>query len=113
MIPGAGTIVGGAISASTAAALTLALGLAYIESLKYYLKRKLEGHEIPLSELAKIILEQYKFYARTGHKTLKEGGWGVRFDIDFSRWREKSAAPPAPSAPPAPPASPALPIYYV
>jgi len=72
MIPGAGTIVGGAISASTAAALTLALGLAYIESLKYYLKRKLEGHEIPLSELAKIILEQYKFYARTGQKTLKE-----------------------------------------
>ncbi|MEQ8973153.1 MAG: GTPase [Coleofasciculus sp. C1-SOL-03] len=72
MIPGAGTIVGGAISASTAAALTLALGLAYIESLKYYLKRKLEGHEIPLSELAKIIVEQYKFYARTGQKTLKE-----------------------------------------
>ncbi len=72
MIPGAGTIVGGAISASTAAALTLALGLAYIESLKYYLKRKLEGHEIPLSELAKIILEQYKFYARTGQKTLKD-----------------------------------------
>jgi len=72
MIPGAGTIVGGAISASTAAALTLALGLAYIESLKYYLKRKLEGHEIPLSELAKIILEQYKFYAKTGQKTLKE-----------------------------------------
>lgn len=72
MIPGAGTVIGGAISGSTAAALTLALGLAYIQALKTYVKAQIEGKEIPLSELGKIIVEQYKYYARTGSKTLKD-----------------------------------------
>lgn len=72
MIPGAGTAVGGAISASTAAALTLALGLAYIEALKIYVKAQNDGKDMPLSELAKIILEQYNYYARTGQKTLRD-----------------------------------------
>ena len=64
--------VGGAISASTAAALTLALGLGYIEALKYYMKAQIDGKEIPLSELAKIIFEQYKYYSQTGQKNLRD-----------------------------------------
>ena len=69
MIPGAGTAIGGVISASTAAALTLALGLAYMEALKIYVKAQNDGKDIPLSELANIILNLYKYYARTGQKT--------------------------------------------
>lgn len=72
MIPGAGTVLGGAISGSTAAALTLALGLAYIEALKIYVKAQIDGKEIPLSELAKIIIKQYKYYAGTGQKSLRD-----------------------------------------
>ncbi|NEQ12062.1 MAG: DUF697 domain-containing protein, partial [Moorea sp. SIO4E2] len=72
MIPGAGTVLGGAISGSTAAALTLALGLSYIEALKIYVKAQIDGKEIPLSELAKIIIEQYKYYAGTGKKSLRD-----------------------------------------
>lgn len=72
MIPGAGTVVGGAISGGTASALTLALGLAYIEALKVYLKAQFKGREIPLSELADIIARQYNYYARSGRQTLKE-----------------------------------------
>jgi uncharacterized protein (DUF697 family)/GTPase SAR1 family protein len=70
MIPGVGTVVGGAISGSTASALTLALGLGYIEALKIYIKSQIKGVEIPLSELTKIIIEQYNFYAKSGRKTL-------------------------------------------
>ncbi|AOW98533.1 GTP-binding protein [Moorena producens PAL-8-15-08-1] len=72
MIPGAGTVLGGAISGSTAAALTLALGLSYIEALKIYVKAQIDGKEIPLSELAKIIIEQYKYYGGTGKKSLSD-----------------------------------------
>ncbi|NEQ83342.1 MAG: GTP-binding protein, partial [Moorea sp. SIO2I5] len=72
MIPGAGTVLGGAISGSTAAALTLALGLSYIKALKIYVKAQVDGKEIPLSELAKIIIEQYKYYAGTGKKSLSD-----------------------------------------
>ncbi|NEN98289.1 MAG: DUF697 domain-containing protein [Moorea sp. SIO3I7] len=72
MIPGAGTVLGGAISGSTAAALTLALGLSYIKALKIYVKAQVDGKEIPLSELAKIIIEQYKYYGGTGKKSLRD-----------------------------------------
>lgn len=71
LIPGAGTAAGSAISGATSATLTFALGLAYIEALKIYTKSKIEGHAIPLSELSKIILEQYKFYITTGQRELK------------------------------------------
>jgi uncharacterized protein (DUF697 family)/GTP-binding protein EngB required for normal cell division len=72
MMPGAGTAVGAAISASTAAALTWALGLAYIESLKTYMKAKINGKEMPLEELANLIVKNYKNYAKSGQKTLRE-----------------------------------------
>ena len=68
MIPGAGTVVGGAISASTAAALTLALGLAYIESLKIYMKAQINGETISLSDLTNIFIDLYKGYVRQNQK---------------------------------------------
>ena len=72
MIPGAGTVIGGAIAASTAATLTLALGLAYIELLKRYMKAKIHGETISLSDLTKIFIDLYKGYMQTGSKTLKQ-----------------------------------------
>jgi hypothetical protein len=36
------------------------------------MKAQIDGKDIPLPELAKIILQQYKYYARTGQKTLRD-----------------------------------------
>jgi uncharacterized protein (DUF697 family) len=72
MIPGAGTVVGGAISGATAAALTLALGLAYIEVLKAYMKALVNGEQLSLQQLTKMFVEMYKDYASSGRKTLKD-----------------------------------------
>ena len=72
MIPGAGTLVGGAISGATAATLTLALGLAYVEVLRTYMKAQINGEKISLPELTKMFLDLYKDYVQSGRKTLKE-----------------------------------------
>jgi uncharacterized protein (DUF697 family) len=72
MIPGAGTVVGGAISGATAAALTLALGLAYIEVLKAYMKAQVNGEQLSLQQLTKMFVDFYKDYASSGRKTLKD-----------------------------------------
>jgi len=72
MIPGLGTAVGGAISAGTAAALTSALGFAYITALKRYMNAKLKGQEMSLSDLSKVVMEEYKDYAKSDRKTLKD-----------------------------------------
>ncbi|GET40966.1 YcjF family protein [Microseira wollei] len=80
MVPGAGTVIGGANllrrrfanAASTAATLTLALGLAYIELLKRYMKAKIHGETISLSDLTRIFIDLYKGYMRTGSRTLKQ-----------------------------------------
>lgn len=71
LIPGAGSVVGGAITGGTAAALTLALGLAYIRGLRIYLQRQLDGAEMDLKELAAIIVAQYRYFATTGKKDLE------------------------------------------
>ena len=72
MIPGAGTLVGGAISSATAATLTLALGLAYIEVLKTYMKAQINGEKVSLQQLTKMFVDLYKDYASSGRKTLKD-----------------------------------------
>ncbi|MFB2980540.1 YcjF family protein [Microseira sp. BLCC-F43] len=72
MVPGAGTVIGGAIAASTAATLTLALGLAYIELLKRYMKAKIHGETISLSDSSRIFIDLYKGYMQTGSRTLKQ-----------------------------------------
>jgi predicted GTPase/uncharacterized protein (DUF697 family) len=66
MIPGIGTVVGAVISGETAWILTLALGLAYIETLELYLKNQLEGLEMSGSEVSKLVIEQYKKYVKKG-----------------------------------------------
>lgn len=72
MIPGIGTVAGGTISAATASALTLTLGLAYIEALKQYFKSKLEGQEMSLSDIQTIFIEELGDYMKSGRKTLKD-----------------------------------------
>lgn len=42
LIPGAGSLIGGAISGTTAAALTTTMGLAYIKALKYLIENNIE-----------------------------------------------------------------------
>lgn len=72
LIPGAGTAIGGAIAASTAATLTLALGLAYIELLKRYMKAKINGETISLPNLTRMFVDIYRDYVQTGQTTLKK-----------------------------------------
>jgi uncharacterized protein (DUF697 family) len=58
LIPGAGTIAGGAISATTAAALTTAFGEVYIATL-VKLMEKSEGEPPTADEIIKTFKEQY------------------------------------------------------
>ncbi len=60
MFPGIGSIAGGAISASTASALTVAFGEAYISTLAYLLKDK----DISEVSEADILLEFKKMYLK-------------------------------------------------
>ncbi|MFB2970837.1 hypothetical protein ACE1CD_17845 [Aerosakkonema sp. BLCC-F183] len=83
LIPGAGTVLGGAIAASTAATLTLALGLSYIELLKRYMKAQINGETISLANLTRIFLELYKDYVQTGRKTLPEDNSRPPREIDI------------------------------
>jgi uncharacterized protein (DUF697 family)/GTP-binding protein EngB required for normal cell division len=58
MFPGAGSVAGGAISASTAAALTIAFGEAYIATLSYVLKDK-EISEVSESDIMTEFKKRY------------------------------------------------------
>ncbi len=59
-IPGAGSIVGGAISAGTAGAITLAMGKAFIEVCKMVKLGKLSEADLTSSKGRKIMKEQFK-----------------------------------------------------
>ncbi|MBD1937464.1 GTPase [Microcoleus sp. FACHB-68] len=72
MIPGAGSLVGGVIAGSTAAALTMGLGLSYIEVLKIYLRAKIKGEEISRPDLTKMVVDFYRDYMSSGRQTLKD-----------------------------------------
>jgi uncharacterized protein (DUF697 family) len=72
LIPAAGTIAGAAISSTTAAALTFALGLAYIELLKKVAKAKLAGRQISNDQLRDTFADLYGKYARSGKRTLMD-----------------------------------------
>ena len=58
LIPGAGSIVGGAISAATAATLTTTMGLSYIKTLKYMIQNNLELTPDTISDLFIKILKK-------------------------------------------------------
>ena len=69
---GGWTVLGGAISAATAATLTMALGLAYIELLRVYLQAQISGKTLSMGDLTRLFGEFYKDYATSGRKTLKD-----------------------------------------
>lgn len=60
MIPGVGTVTGGAISASVASMMTIALGLAYISVLKYIVEEENKGNEVSTETIKEKMKEAYK-----------------------------------------------------
>jgi len=71
MIPGPG-IVGSAIQSTTAATLTLSLGLAYIELMKAIARAKIQGIQLSPEEMKDIFIREYQSYVASGSKTLKD-----------------------------------------
>jgi uncharacterized protein (DUF697 family)/GTPase SAR1 family protein len=71
MIPGSG-IVGSAIQSTTAATLTLSLGLAYIELMKAIARAKIQGIQLSPEEMKDIFTREYQSYVASGSKTLKD-----------------------------------------
>jgi small GTP-binding protein len=61
LIPGIATVAAG-VTAAIAVLMTLALGKAYIEALKWYKEAKVRGEEIALKKLVDKIIELYKKY---------------------------------------------------
>lgn len=60
MIPVVGTVTGGAISASVASMMTIALGLAYISVLKYIVEEENKGNEVSTETIKEKMKEAYK-----------------------------------------------------
>lgn len=60
LIPGAGTVVGGLISGSTASILTTALAFSYIETLAIMTKNEKEGKSMSVFELEELMKKLYK-----------------------------------------------------
>ncbi len=71
MIPGAGSLVGGLIQSTTAATLTLSLGLAYIELMKAIARAEIQGIQLSQAQMQEIFVREYREYAASGRKTLK------------------------------------------
>lgn len=59
-VPGVGTVTGGAISASVASMMTIALGLAYISVLKYIIEEENKGNEVSTETIKEKMKEAYK-----------------------------------------------------
>lgn len=60
MIPVVGTVTGGAISASVASMMTIALGLSYISVLKYIVEEENKGNEVSTETIKEKMKEAYK-----------------------------------------------------
>ena len=58
-IPGAGTVAGAAISSSVAATVTTALGLAYINVLKYILEEEANGVEVSVDSIVEKMKSEF------------------------------------------------------
>lgn len=59
-IPGIGSVAGGAISASVASMMTIALGLSYISVLKYIVEEENKGNEVSTETIKEKMKEAYK-----------------------------------------------------
>ncbi|MFS8909911.1 GTP-binding DUF697 domain-containing protein [Synechococcus sp. H60.3] len=75
LIPGAGSLAGGIIQSTTAATLTLSLGLAYIELMKAIARAEIQGIQLSQAQMQEIFVREYREYAASGHKTLKNWDW--------------------------------------
>lgn len=69
-IPGAGTVVGGIISGTTASVVTSALGLSYIEVLSIIATKEKEGESIDLGLIERLMRNQFKKNIRLNRKKL-------------------------------------------
>ncbi|MFS8776360.1 YcjF family protein [Synechococcus sp. O70.2] len=72
MIPGAGSLAGGIIQSTTAATLTLSLGLAYIELMKAIARAEIRGIQLSQKEVQEIFVREYRQYAASRRTALKE-----------------------------------------
>ncbi|MFO8068556.1 MAG: GTPase [Alkalibacterium sp.] len=70
-IPGAGTIIGGIISGTTASIVTSALALSYIEVLSIIATKEKEGESIDLGLLERLMRSQFKKNLKLNRKELK------------------------------------------
>lgn len=70
-IPGAGTLIGGLISGTTASIVTSALGLSYIEVLSIIASKEREGESIDLGLIERLMRSQFKKNIKLNRKELK------------------------------------------
>lgn len=70
LIPGVGSLAGGIIQSTTAATLTLSIGLAYIEVMKAIARAELQGIQLSEADIRTLFVEQYKDYAESGRHGL-------------------------------------------
>jgi uncharacterized protein (DUF697 family)/GTP-binding protein EngB required for normal cell division len=59
LIPGIGTVIGGVISATTAALITVALAVAYIKVMKKVAKHEYEGEKLSNIKIAEMVKKQF------------------------------------------------------
>jgi uncharacterized protein (DUF697 family)/predicted GTPase len=71
--PGAGTIAGGAISGTTAAALTFALGEAFVAAMDMIASGKIDASQIDSKEVIAIVKKVFKENLRIGVNRFKKG----------------------------------------
>ncbi len=74
-IPGVGTLAGGILQSTTAATLTLSLGLAYIEVMKAIARAEIKGIQLSQSEIQELFVQQYRDYASSGRDNLRDENW--------------------------------------
>lgn len=72
LIPGAGTIIGGAISGGTASALTTALSFSYIEVMKKVAKNQYNGEIIENEDIKTLMIDELKNYLKEGKLNKKK-----------------------------------------
>lgn len=70
-VPGAGTLIGGLISGTTASIVTSALGLSYIEVLSIIAAKEREGESIDLGLIERLMRSQFKKNLKLNRKELK------------------------------------------
>jgi len=73
LVPGAGTVVGGAISGTTAAILTFALGNAFIVEMDMIASGKIGKADINSNEVIKVIKKAFKENLKIGKKKFRKG----------------------------------------